>query len=329
MSAHGRLALLPFFKSKKGRDALTAVTFAEDGIALARIRRAGAGPAQLLTCEFHPHEGEAATGLREALSETGTANARCTTLMGGRDYQLLLVEAPDVEPSELRAAIRWRIKDLIDFHIDDAVIDVIEIPGQDRGRSRMMYAVVARASRIRARIDEIEDAGLELTAIDVEELALRNLTALLPEDERGSCLLWFGPDYGSIQITRGGELFLARRIDVGAAQLLAAAQHGDPDVGDYGEPLAALLEQVTLEIQRSLDYYDSHFAQPPVQAVFIAPTAPELAFLNAYLGTNINIEVRTLELDRLFPDAVLPDPVTQARCLTAIGAALRHEELVL
>lgn len=329
MSARGRLALLLFFKPKKGHDALTAVTFAEDGLALARIRRAGTGPAQLLSCEFHPHEGDAAHALREALSETGSANARCTTLMDGGDYQLLLVEAPDVEPSELRAAIRWRIKDLIDFHIEDAVIDVIEIPGQDRGRARMMYAVVARASRVRARIDDFEDAGLELTAIDVEELALRNLTALLPEDERGSCLLWFGPDYGIIQITRGGELFLARRIEVGVSQLFAAAQQGDPDVGDYGAPLAALLEQVTLEIQRSLDYYDSHFSQPPVQTLFVTPCAPEMPFLAHYLDTNLNISARELDFGALFPAAVLPATAVLGRCVTAIGAALRHEEVAL
>ncbi len=47
--------------------------------------------------------------------------------------------------NELRAAVRWRIKDLIDFHIDDAVIDVFEMPAHARGGpNRMMYAVKAR-----------------------------------------------------------------------------------------------------------------------------------------------------------------------------------------
>lgn len=305
------------------------MTFAEDGIALARIRHAGAGPPHLSTCEFHAHEGDTAQALREMLVTTGSARARCTTLVGSGDYQLLLVEAPDVEPSELRAAIRWRIKDLIDFHIDDAVVDVIEIPGQDRGRARMMYAVVARMARIRERIDVIADAGFELVAIDIEELALRNLSALLPGDARGTCLLWFAADYGIIQITRGGELFLARRIEIGASQLVAAAQEGDPELGDYGAPLTSLLEQVTLEIQRSLDYYDSHFAQPPVQALVVAPSAPPMPFLPGYFGTNLNMEAMKLNFSALFPDAKLPDELTLARCVTAIGAALRREEVVL
>src|SRR5690606_31362999 len=108
---------------------LTAVTFADDGIGIAAIHQHPSLGPQLVACEFHPHDGtDAAHALRELLSATGSHNARCTTLMGPNDYQLLLVEAPDVEATELRAAIRWRIKDLIDFHIDDAVIDVVEIP---------------------------------------------------------------------------------------------------------------------------------------------------------------------------------------------------------
>lgn len=256
-------------------------------------------------------------------------DSRTTTLMDSGDYQLLLVEAPDVEASELRAAIRWRIKDLIDFHIDDAVVDVFEIPGQGRGRTRMMYVVAARSSVVRARLDRVESAGLALEALDIEELALRNLAALMPQDEQGVALVWFALDYGQVLVTRGGELYLARRIETGSRQLFSAAQQGDPANGDYGEALTALLEQVTLEVQRSLDYYESHFSQAPVRAVVVAPAAPELPFVQPYLHRVLAPEVVNLRLDALFPDASLPAAQDQARCLTAIGAALRLEEVRL
>ena len=61
------------------------------------------------------------------------------------EYQLALVETPDVPPAELRAAMRWRLRDSIDFRVEDAVIDVFDIPPQSRGsQGRMMYAVAAR-----------------------------------------------------------------------------------------------------------------------------------------------------------------------------------------
>src|SRR5436305_12451607 len=50
---------------------------------------------------------------------------RCTTLLAQSDYQMLLVESPNVKREELKSAVRWRIKDMIDYHVDDATIDVL------------------------------------------------------------------------------------------------------------------------------------------------------------------------------------------------------------
>jgi MSHA biogenesis protein MshI len=89
------------------------------------------------------------------------------------------------------------------------------------------------------------------------------------------------------------------------------------------------LEHIVLELQRSLDYYDSHFTQPPVQAVYVAPMAPDLPFVAEYLQRNLPMQVATMDLQQMFPDARLPADDSVAYCLTAIGAALRVEELTL
>jgi MSHA biogenesis protein MshI len=52
--------------------------------------------------------------------------APCIGVMTPNSYQLLLVEAPPVPDAELRSAVRWKVQDLIDFHIDDAIVDVFE-----------------------------------------------------------------------------------------------------------------------------------------------------------------------------------------------------------
>ncbi|MEK6243607.1 MAG: agglutinin biogenesis protein MshI, partial [Pseudomonadota bacterium] len=53
---------------------------------------------------------------------------QCATLLRPGEYQLLLVEAPTVPPAELKSAMRWRVKDMIDYHVDDATLDVLDIP---------------------------------------------------------------------------------------------------------------------------------------------------------------------------------------------------------
>ncbi|MGD8827815.1 MAG: agglutinin biogenesis protein MshI [Gammaproteobacteria bacterium] len=241
--------------------------------------------------------------------------------MDAASYQLLLVEAPDVGPAELRAAVRWRIKDLISFHIDDAVIDVFEIPGQTgTAQARMMYAVAARATRVQATVDAFEDSGLFLDIIDIPEMCLRNVASLLPQDVDGLATLYLTRDYGLITLTRQGTLYLARRLEVGERALSAA---DDPDRRE------ALLGNIVLEIQRSLDYYESHFSQPAIGTLAIAPTETETGYLNTYLDANIDIDIAPLDINDLVAGEVPLERAEQARCLLAIGAALRTEEVAL
>ncbi len=317
-------------RSKAGAG-LVGVTLG-DGLAIAVVDRPRDGRPRLLGwgCNMV----ESAPGERELRAERQRlrlGRSRTCTVLDSDDYQLLLVEAPRVEPSELRAAVRWRVKELIDFHIDDAVIDVFEIPGQQqRAQGQvMMYAVVAQAARVRRRIDLLESADLRLEVVDIPELALRNLAALTPDDAAGVVTLQLGAGGGLLTLTRQQNLFLARRIDTGADALVEAASHSsEPDREDYG-PLADLIDAIVLEIQRSIDYYDRHFAQPPLAAVMIAPAGPGLDWLDAQLNRRLGLPVRRLDLNELIEVAEPLDAATQARCLLAIGAALRQEDTAL
>lgn len=232
-------------------------------------------------------------------------------------YELLLVEAPRVQPSELRAAVRWKVRNLIDFHIDDAVIDVFEIPGQNnrpQGQA-MMYAVAARAREVREYIDQVESADLELQVIDITEMALRNLAAQLDEDVRGVAMLYLDEDHGIITITHQGSLYLSRRLETGTTQL-------------FEEPHASY-DQIALEVQRSLDYYDSHFGQPPVAALSVLPGFATHENLIESLGESLNLEVNGYRPENIVDsDVELPDEHL-AEFLIALGGALRQEEVSL
>lgn len=312
-------------------NALTGIVPGTDGVAAVTVVHSGQGKPKLEFCRFVELDQAADLGkaLDSLVHDSGAARTRCTTIMPREDYQLMQVEAPDVPPAELRAAVRWRIKELIDFHVDDAVIDVFEIPGQRRGQARMMFAVAAHMNKVRERIELLESAGARLDIIDLEELALRNLATGLSEDGRGVVLLRFNEDHGLITICQGGSLFLTRRIDAGAMGLFSAAQQADPEHGDFGTELPMLLDGVALEIQRSLDYYDSHFSQPPVGSLVVAPSVLDLPFVPTYLDENLPLEARELDLEDVVSGALPADRLERARCLSAIGAAMRHEETVL
>lgn len=315
------------FKKKIQPNALAAVCPGRDGVAFARIRHEKDLPPVLDLCRFQPLEpGQSERDLLADISgEYKLDRYVCVSLVELGDYSLLMVEAPDVQPEELRAAVRWRIKDLIDFHIDDAVIDVFEVPDtKATGKNKMMYAVVARSDAVKRQIDELEGAGINLSVIDIPELALRNIASLLPEDAGGVGLVYIQEDRGLITITRQSTLYLSRRIEKGTNALPDTVMHaGDPDV------MEPWLDSIIIEIQRSLDYYESHFAQPQVSSLVLTPLPREVPGIAEYITKNLEIPTRILEINSLLDSREDIDPAMQSQCLLAIGAALRHESRAL
>lgn len=259
--------------------------------------------------------------LERMARELGFARHQCLALLPPTDYQMLLVEAPNVPALELKTAVRWRIKDLLDYHVQDATIDVLDIPVQAgaAGRAHSMYAVAARNDVIQACIQRFSAAHIPLSVIDIPETAQRNIAALLEPSERGLALLYVDRAQSLLTVTCRGELYLARRIDLGLDQLGA-------DAAPSGESLSRML----LELQRSFDHLDRQFPFAAPVKVVLAPTPSETGVLE-HLSGNLDMpveELRLAEILQLDPGVVL-DRATAWRLFHVVGAALRHEAKAL
>ena len=296
---------------------LTAVGLGDDGVYLVRMLRESGKRPRILHWDFRPVSADASQDkvLSALARDYELKRARCTTLLDVADYQLLLTEAPDVHADELKAALRWRVKDLINFHIDDASLDVFDLPGDIApGRAREMYVVAARNDAIRSRADALDAAGINLEVIDIPEMAQRNVAVLLPEDASGVAMLTLQAASGLVTLTRQGQLYLSRTLSVGFDVLHAAA-----------EP-AGYYDHIVLEVQRSLDYFESHFRVAPIRHLVLGGAATGLPpLLVEHVRANLNVQVSALDLTQLLDcNSPLP-PTMQARCLTHVGAALRQE----
>ncbi len=258
------------------------------------------------------------TNVESFAKDAGLAQYECATLLRPGEYQLLLVEAPNVPPVELKSAIRWSIKDMLDYHVDDATIDVLDIPPDAArgGRNHSMYAVAAKNALIEGRIKQFEAARIPLRVIDIPETAQRNIGALYEEPQRGLALLYPGEEASLLTVTYGQELFLARRIDVGLSELQSSGEEA--------------LNRLVLELQRTLDLFDRQFPQVPVTKLLLAPL-PEEHGLEEALRQNVGIEVEQIDMgDHLtFEGSEPPDLATQWRLFHLFGASLRVESKVL
>jgi len=246
---------------------------------------------------------------------------QCSTLLRPGDYQMLLVEAPTVPQGELKSAIRWRVKDMLDYHIDDATMDVLDIPSaaEAAGRSHSMYAVAARNDIIQERVKTFEDARIPLSVIDIPETAQRNISALHEAEGRGAALLYFHEDFGLLTVTCRGELYLSRRIEIGHGQLAGRAP----------ESRTELFSRIVLELQRTFDHFDRQFSYVPIAKVLLAPEPAETGLLE-HLKANLDIPVERVDLREHVSFArEAPDSAGQWRYFHLIGASLRHEAKAL
>jgi MSHA biogenesis protein MshI len=312
------LGLLKKSSAAKGR---VGLAFGPNEIAVAVMRRDGGGSV-LERCERLPLDPErGADAAPAALRAAGLPRMPVSTVLRPEDYQLALIEAPDVPPAELRAAMRWRLKDSIDFRVEDAVIDLFAVPEQNRGNhGRMMYAVAARRSALDGYANALA-AVPTFDVVDVPELCLRNLAALLPAAAAGVALLYLGETTATIVLVRGTTFYFARQMNLQPAPLAAA--HGAAARVAAGTRVDAA--SVVLELQRSLDYYERHFDQPPITRIAVSPAGARANELAHDLGSETGFEVASLDLNVLLRCATPIEPAAQAACLLAVGAALREE----
>lgn len=255
--------------------------------------------------------------LERMAKELGFGRHQCLALLPPADYQIVLVEAPNVPALELKTAVRWRIKDMLDYHVQDATIDVLDIPVEPgAGRAHSMYAVAARNQVIQGCIARFTAADIPLTVIDIPETAQRNIAALLEPPERGLALLY--PDRGQslLTVTFRGELHLTRRFDVGLDHLEDAAGDG--------------MSRLLLELQRSFDHLERQFPSAAPAKLVLAPTPWETG-LRSHLAQNLDMPIEELRFADILEldEGVSLEAEAAWRLFHVLGAALRYEAKAL
>jgi MSHA biogenesis protein MshI len=240
----------------------------------------------------------------------------CTTLMGADEYKIVQMDVPAVPVAERKEALRWKLKAMVDFPVDSACLDLLDIPGNATGgRQASVFAVLAAEQAVRTQAQFFEQAKIPLAAIDIPELAQRNVAVLFEEENRGLVFLHLDAAGGQLSLTFRGELIALRRVEVSAQQL---------NEGDVGRRTQAM-ERLLLELQRSLDHFDRQYSYISISKLIVA-VSPPVEHLIATLSENLYLAVQEMDLSQVMDFPAVPalrDRQFQAMNLLLIGAALR------
>jgi MSHA biogenesis protein MshI len=305
-----------WLRGKQDEALFAGVSLHADGVAGAVLRAMPDGGVSVENVCWHPLQGDASVLelVPEVIKACDASQVPLTAVLAPDSYSLVQIEKPDLPEEELHDALRWRIKDMVDFPVQDAVFDSFALPKSLRpGAPELAYVVAVPKETIDQLADTLEKRCTQVRAIDVPELSLRDLVMHTGVDGRIHAYLYLQPAQALIEISGGDEVFITRRIPM-AEDLLALQP----------EQQLQAMEPLVLEVQRSLDYFESQYGRGAVDQLFVlsASEAAEHAFIHS-ATLYLTVPVAGLSLDAMQGVEKI-EQQTLRNALLALGAAMRE-----
>lgn len=271
-------------------------------------------------CEHRTHFGDDPIEvLKTLVQELGAEHERCVICLNPNEYELFLIAEPEnyTDQQELRR----KVADLMEFPIEEASIDYISLPKPLGDQSAMGYIVAAREQLIQDKVSMAQQAGLNVIAVDVPEMALRNVTLLDQEHQVCRMLIHMMPEQSKILKLKGPRVEMMRNSDLNTSWLFQE----EIDTNLFMSNIDALIETLLSEIERSVNYSETMLGQEPCQEIWIMAHNEASGQVIQTLKSRSPVMV----------NAFAPETLLQAnsqfkkghlyRSLYAIGASLREE----
>lgn len=307
------------FGNRNSAKGIVGISFLADGLAIAIANYTENNKPRLIHCEFLRifDDTSAFNILGKLVSEHNLSDYDCHLILLANEYRRINIETPNVAEEELTDAIRWKIADLIDYPLSNATLDFYPAATPVRSSERKFSdIIVSPRNEIEQKAAACTKLNLHLKVIDIQETSLRNLATLLPENKRGVAILHLQEHSGTILIQKDATIYLSRQLDIGYKKLSL-------DTGDNNENISDT-NNLTLEIQRSLDYVENYYGLPSISSLAVIPIADQTQALLNILNSTHSITARIMDISAIVDCDILLDDTTQCYCAPVIGTTLRH-----
>lgn len=200
-------------------------------------------------------------------------------------YQVLQIEKPNVPEEEIEGAIPWLVKDLVSVPQEKIVCDFYYSPVKIPMQPEKVTIVVSNLDLIETLVSTVNNAGMNLCGIYAQEFCLPQLCG--NTDSPVLVLTQLQRQEPCVQIIKGGQVHFSRWL------------RGFSRICDYTEEeiRAGLAESVGLEIQRSMDYYQSQLKQGQIKEMLIELDSEHQKVIVNLLASSFQLPVKLLTFD--------------------------------
>ena len=195
-------------------------------------------------------------------------------------YQILQIDRPSVEADEITAALSWSVKELTGSDKEMA-IDYTDLPVPLAGNARINVFALPKDD-VENVSEAVFNAGLVLQLITVEELATCELVPVQSDP-----ILTVVQEAGEeicLNIIKDGQLYFSRRLK------------GFENLGSFTEDelRMGIGESLSVQIQRSMDFYESQLRQAPVRQIMMRLDTPHRDALASQIEQVVSATVSDL-----------------------------------
>lgn len=222
--------------------------------------------------------------IRDWLHQRGLTEPGFQWVLGDQQYKIYQLEPPQVPEEEMHQALLFHLNDRLDFPVNEAQLDYFEIPkdAQRDGRRRV-NAVVANLPMLKQQLEKFAGLGLQPSVIEIPELTIKRKISDREAMDKGICFVNYHDNFIKLMIYRKQMLYLTRKAHIPSWDACLTETPGNAS------------ENLVLEIQRTLDYYQSQMGQPPVVEIVLPQWTDSLQPLADYLQSNIGIQTNILK----------------------------------
>lgn len=282
---------------------------------------------------------------REALTRIVAENELeglpCIYILGQDQYSLQLMEKRETDKTN-NFDFKKEIEHYIDMPVDSVSVDTFDLPFKRiRDNKPMMYTVITQDVQILQAEGLIDDIGLSMKYIDIQELALRNLKYMLPKNESSTLLAWIYNNEAKLIVLHDGNICALRRFDLDLSSIKSSSEN----VTSQADPILlasesqdsnktetviekhtnnAPLERLEIELERTEDYCLNEFAEYPAKSIITVPPTDNMSNIFNHLKSRMQ---NSNLIKFAFPDNVVfkqdvPSDMA-AKCFLAILGCLR------
>ncbi|MBR9906813.1 MAG: hypothetical protein GYB30_02035 [Gammaproteobacteria bacterium] len=281
--------MIRLWRAKHNNRLVLTYALAANSVSLAIAEFASSDPAHapaLIVSDYaeatHGNWAQAISQLSAKYSRYTKGNPAVVLVLAPSLYQSVQLERPNLPPEELSQALRYNLRDLVSLQPGDIIADYydapVQLPGQDK-----VNAIVADRKILEPVLSQLHDMSDNIVGIISEEQAIAPLFQHVAE--ASVVAFQHGQEPALLQVYLNGQMQVNRVVR--NLEQLSQLSADEIDLGG-ASPLS-------VEVQRSADYFERQLRQRPVREVVLAVGLKHRAGVQKQLTEDLGLETRWID----------------------------------